>query len=1036
MKILHITPDYPSSYYIGGQGVFTHEIAREQEKAGHEVCILTPIRSHYTLWNDLKRYEIKESIKIYRVDTSSKGISKKDFRFFPPVITKKGLKESIKLIKEADIIHFHNFWFTGFLKPLLTLAKKYNKKCVYSPFLEEYNIAPYLEDAEIYYLMLKELSEFSKALVVWSHDELVKMCECNENIFIMTGGIRTEDFNNSKKSFADEDIILSVGNVCPRKNFSALVDVLANVKNEFKAYIIGGVVVGEYMKECEKKVRDYGLEDKIIFTGTKDKAEIISMLSKSKVFVLLSTSESFGLSIIEAMASATPIVISKNCLVAESVIDGVDGFIVDAAKIHDISAKIDLLLSDEDLANRMSTLGREKALNKYSWKNTAISCLELYENIIDGVGITKNVSELDCKRLTSYVKMGTEERGLGGGWYELVQDNFSSWRGSREKAYLILKVPDGNKHKISLKAATIKDNQTLILDANGIHYTLKLEPHTWKDYSILINGLKTKVLKLNFYVENSFWEPNGRRKLGFMLSSCSISTVTPDSTLLSIMRCPFCYSKMNLKLEERNNNTIWNGNLECTNCSSSFPIKDGIFYLTAIDHSWLPKLRELLSRRERVEREISKKIETDIKQALQEQKKLSVQCIDQPFHDFFEKIELAGGEIVLDIGAGLCDTSTAFARKGCQVIALDIEPGGLKEVATKNFNDNIFFYRVVSDGERLPFEDNSFDIVFCRASVHHSTDLNTILKEMSRICKISGKVIVFSEPMISTFDDETDMLRGIIDFEEGFNKHQYTITDYKNAFLNAGLNDLEYFGHDLVLSPYINRITEKNLRGWFNRLMLKSLTHRLLSEKEFAYLFMQGSISIFSTKKREFSINKRHIKKEDQIADISLISTLVENDNSVNVVKLRDCIRKNQDKNSLKSMIIIGENDEQLSTGWRDLEFFGDCYARWTQRTAYCYLRKHPHASTLLVVEIAAHPQVTKKKIHVILELQNQCCKEFILEDDGWQRLIWDLPEVEDDVLELKIHTDDTWIPDLYSNNGDKRELGVAIRKIELRKKS
>ena len=245
MKILHITADYPSSYYMGGQGVFTHEIAREQVKAGHDVSVLAPIRSHYTQWNDLKRYEINESIKIHRVDTSSKGISKNDFRFFPPVITKKGLKESIKLIKEADIIHFHNFWFTGFLKPLLTLAKKYNKNCVYSPFLEEYYIAAYLENAvsEFYYLMLKELSEFSKALVVWSHDELVKMCEFNENIFIMTGGIRTEDFNNSKKSFAEEDIILSVGNVCPRKNFSALVDVLAKVKNEFKAYIIGGVVV-------------------------------------------------------------------------------------------------------------------------------------------------------------------------------------------------------------------------------------------------------------------------------------------------------------------------------------------------------------------------------------------------------------------------------------------------------------------------------------------------------------------------------------------------------------------------------------------------------------------------------------------------------------------------------------------------------------------------------------------------------------------------------------------------------------------------
>lgn len=98
---------------------------------------------------------------------------------------------------------------------------------------------------------------------------------------------------------------------------------------------------------------------------------------------------------------------------------------------------------------------------------------------------------------------------------------------------------------------------------------------------------------------------------------------------------------------------------------------------------------------------------------------------------------------VLDLACGTAIVSCEFAKYTKEVIGLDITQEminqGLKNQKEMSL-ENVFFQ--IGDVESLPFEDESFDIVFTRYSFHHFLNPSKVLDEMIRVCKPSGKIMV------------------------------------------------------------------------------------------------------------------------------------------------------------------------------------------------------------------------------------------------------------------------------------------------------
>ncbi len=109
-------------------------------------------------------------------------------------------------------------------------------------------------------------------------------------------------------------------------------------------------------------------------------------------------------------------------------------------------------------------------------------------------------------------------------------------------------------------------------------------------------------------------------------------------------------------------------------------------------------------------------------------------------------------QLILDVATGTGDLAfSAHKRlKPKKIIGLDISKGMLEvgrvKIKRKNLEDSLDF--IYGDSENIPFEDNYFDAVMVSFGVRNFEDLNAGLKEIHRVLKPSGRLLVleFSKP--------------------------------------------------------------------------------------------------------------------------------------------------------------------------------------------------------------------------------------------------------------------------------------------------
>lgn len=154
---------------------------------------------------------------------------------------------------------------------------------------------------------------------------------------------------------------------------------------------------------------------------------------------------------------------------------------------------------------------------------------------------------------------------------------------------------------------------------------------------------------------------------------------------------------------------------------------------------------------------------------------------------------------VLDIGAGRGGASYGLAKDGWSVTALEPDPsaiigaGAIRALAAESQLD----IKVVEEwGERLPFADASFELVFCRQVLHHAADIGRFCREVSRVLKHGGRFMAIREHVISRYGDlET--------FRDNHPLHQlyggenaFFLREYLGAIKSAGIRIQQ------VLNPY------------------------------------------------------------------------------------------------------------------------------------------------------------------------------------------------------------------------------------------
>ncbi|MAG47863.1 hypothetical protein CL617_04615 [archaeon] len=192
---------------------------------------------------------------------------------------------------------------------------------------------------------------------------------------VIPHGVNLNKFKPNKQSKKKYDVV-TVANFDPRKGIDKLISVAKKSRSNF--IILGD---GKLKKTYKRLILENNVKDKIQLLGQKNP---LKYLQESKIFVLPSIYESFGLVLLEAMASGLPCIAfrpdgKKITTASDEIIkDGKTGFLVNDEK--EMSEKINLLVGNKKLREKMSKASRKEA-ERYSWDKSVESLLKEIEKI-------------------------------------------------------------------------------------------------------------------------------------------------------------------------------------------------------------------------------------------------------------------------------------------------------------------------------------------------------------------------------------------------------------------------------------------------------------------------------------------------------------------------------------------------------------------------------------------------------------------------------------------------------------------------------
>ncbi|MBR0916188.1 class I SAM-dependent methyltransferase [Bradyrhizobium japonicum] len=148
----------------------------------------------------------------------------------------------------------------------------------------------------------------------------------------------------------------------------------------------------------------------------------------------------------------------------------------------------------------------------------------------------------------------------------------------------------------------------------------------------------------------------------------------------------------------------------------------------------------------------------------------------------------------LDVGAGRGIASYALAREGFAVIALEPDPSaivGAVAIRTLAAEAKLPIEVVEEFSERLPFDDSAFDVVFARAVLHHTSDLDGACREMFRVLRPGGIFIAAREHVISKEADLGQFLDQHPLHHLYGGEHAFLLDRYTGALRAAGFERVE-----------------------------------------------------------------------------------------------------------------------------------------------------------------------------------------------------------------------------------------------------
>ncbi len=187
--------------------------------------------------------------------------------------------------------------------------------------------------------------------------------------------------------FKDDSIVIGIVKAMEKEyGLEYLIEAFAVLLKRVRGYSIKLMIVGKGSLDTQlrTKVKDLQVEGDTVFTGYIPPAEVPFYQNMLSIAVFPSISESFGVSVVEAMACEKPVIVTDVGGLPEVVEDGVTGLVVPVKNVQKMAEAMEKLVRDKELRNKFGKEGRRRVARLYNWENNLASMIRIYDELSPG----------------------------------------------------------------------------------------------------------------------------------------------------------------------------------------------------------------------------------------------------------------------------------------------------------------------------------------------------------------------------------------------------------------------------------------------------------------------------------------------------------------------------------------------------------------------------------------------------------------------------------------------------------------------------
>ena len=399
MKIAFLAPEFLPTW--GGVGTYSAELVKGLCSYDDlDIHVITPKRGEDYDASKIEKY-FDDKITIHNISTAKGGfIYNLKFQFsILRNFNKLHNEHKFDLVHSANLVHMPDI-FLKFKKldiPSVTtvhstlksqshvlgersLKKRDGKKTRTEKLTSLFY--PYIKVMESFYLKKTEniitVSQWVKQFVEGKNE--------NCKFAVINNGVDVKRFSKKSKkskefSFLDKidkPIVLFCGRLLALKGLSTLIESIKKLKGEDIFFLFTGP--GD-VENWEKQLE--GVPKKNYkFLDYVPHQKIHHLYAKSDLFVLPSFTESFPLTILEAMASGLPVIASKVGGVPEIIDHNKNGLLVEPGNSEQLAESILRVLKDKKLSKKLSKNARDRVKKNFTLDIMTKRTKEVYDNIL------------------------------------------------------------------------------------------------------------------------------------------------------------------------------------------------------------------------------------------------------------------------------------------------------------------------------------------------------------------------------------------------------------------------------------------------------------------------------------------------------------------------------------------------------------------------------------------------------------------------------------------------------------------------------